>query len=84
MVSGTSPLQGHRCWREREVQGRWREDGGYDGVIMIRIKSGETIRTTVGPKYHNNPAQASTRPPPNSVGVDTGMAALSTEIAVGN
>lgn len=39
------------------------EDGGYDGVIMIIIKSGETIRTTVGPKYNNNPAQANTRPP---------------------
>lgn len=48
----------------REVKGRWREDGGYDGVIMMIIKSGETIRTTVGPKYRNNPAQANTPPPP--------------------
>lgn len=68
--------------RVREVKG-WREDGGYDGVIMIIIKSAETVRTTDGPKYHNNPAQANT--PPNTAGVDTGMVAtLSPETAVGN
>lgn len=61
LVSGTSPVQGHRCWTgEREVKGRGREGGEYDGLIIIIIKSGGTICPMVGPKYHNNPVQANT------------------------